>query len=117
MKTSHENSPDKKEKKSNYNLKEWRCKPGSMDSLYLKSTNLEELPKIQNDQVLVETKALGLNFADVFSVLGKPKKLLNSSQDFTKVNSFEFQPNSCTKGRIHTWLGIQWSGLKFIQRI
>jgi hypothetical protein len=70
---SREDSQNKKKQKSNYTLKEWRCKPGSMETLYLKSTNLDELPEIQNDHVLIETKALGLNFADVFSVLGNLK--------------------------------------------
>ena len=60
----------KMEEKKKIILKEWRCKPGSMSSLYLKKTELNELPKIEKNQVLVKTTALGLNFADVISVLG-----------------------------------------------
>eukprot|EP01080_Neovahlkampfia_damariscottae_P008440 gene8440-266_t len=69
-------------------LKEWRCKPGSMSSLYLKETSVDEIKTMKN-QLLIKTCALGLNFADVISVLGlyeaAPKEEFTPGLEFSGI--------------------------------
>ncbi|MDB5039012.1 MAG: qorA 1 [Bacteriovoracaceae bacterium] len=48
--------------------KRWRVrKPGAIDRLHLTEF---ELPALASDQIRIETKCLGLNFADIFAILG-----------------------------------------------
>jgi len=52
-------------------MKTWRCKAGSFDNLILKQEkfSVDEVI-LKGKEILIETKAIGLNFADVFGILG-----------------------------------------------
>ena len=67
-------------------------KVGSLNNLKLVK---EEIPQLSDDQVTVEVKAIGLNFADVFTILGLYKA--SPKEDF--IPGLEFSGVITDKGR------------------
>jgi NADPH:quinone reductase-like Zn-dependent oxidoreductase len=67
-------------------------KVGSLNNLKLVE---EEIPQLSDDQVTVEVKAIGLNFADVFTILGLYKA--SPKEDF--IPGLEFSGVITDKGR------------------
>jgi NADPH:quinone reductase-like Zn-dependent oxidoreductase len=67
-------------------------KVGSLNNLKLVE---EEIPQLSDDQVTVEVKAIGLNFADVFTILGLYKA--SPKKDF--IPGLEFSGVITDKGR------------------